>query len=76
MSKRLVAIWDNGSFISTLYGLDFNEELQGLVDQYGPPSKVEYRDGFGINDRVKCHGCGSEYVSEAITCPFCGKDLI
>lgn len=42
-SNRLVAIWANGSFISTLHSDDFQAHLDELVEQYGPPDEVVFR---------------------------------
>jgi len=43
MEPRIVAIWDNGAFISSLCD-GFQVRLLALVEQYGQPDKVEYRD--------------------------------
>jgi len=41
--QRLIAIWDNGAFINSL-DENFQEKFLELVEQYGQPNKVEYRD--------------------------------
>jgi hypothetical protein len=42
MDDRLVAIWDDGTYINTM-DLEFQDCLSNLVEQLGPPSKVEFR---------------------------------
>ena len=42
MNNRVVAIWNNGTCISTM-STNFQEDLDGLVEQYGPPDKIEFR---------------------------------
>ena len=52
MADRLVAIWDNGAFVSTdaiSTPTDFQEVLDELVEAHGPPTTVEFRkadEGF------------------------------
>jgi len=43
--KRIFVGWDNGAFVTSV-SLDFQKEIEELIEQYGKPDIVEYRDGF------------------------------
>lgn len=42
MNNRIFCEWESGAYISTLCS-NFTEELNALIEQYGPPDKIEFR---------------------------------
>jgi len=41
--KRVFVGWNNGAFVTSV-SLNFQKDLEELIEQYGKPDTVEYRD--------------------------------
>ena len=43
---RVFVGWDNGAFVNSEAGVEFQALLGELVEQYGAPDTVEYREVY------------------------------
>ena len=63
MCDRIFVEWANGSYLTSGYNSDFQSDLEELVAENGPPSKVEFRAaGTGYTHAEPCEDCGKTLV--------------
>ena len=62
MDHRIFVEWEAGAYLSSL-DREFQAHLVEMVEQYGPPSKVEFRaHGEGWAPATPCEDCGLSYA--------------